>query len=73
MNNTITIEHTNDGMQVHKFACQAIREGADVDHGVWASKSEIIADYFPDLEGEEIDAEIGVTKWHGCTRGFPRS
>lgn len=71
--NTITIEWTNEGMQVHKFECAAIRKGADVDHGSWATKAEIISGFLPDLEGDEIEAEIQGTKWHNCTKGLPRN
>lgn len=72
MANTISIEWANDGMQVHKFECAAIRKGSDVDHGDWTSKAAVVQDFLPDLEGEDLEAEISDTKWHNCTKGLPR-
>lgn len=70
--NTITIEHTNDGMQVHKFACAAIRKGADVEHGSWASKAAVVQEFLPDAEDDSLEYEINNTKWHRCVKGLAR-
>ena len=70
MASTVTIEWTNDGMQIHKFDCKAIRKGADVDHGDWSTKAEVVQEFLPDLEGEDLQAEIQATKWHNCTKNL---
>lgn len=72
MSNTISIEWTNESMQVHKFECAAIRKGADVEHGTWTSKAAVVTEFLPDLEGEDLEAEIDLTKFHNCTKGLAR-